>query len=103
MNFQKLKAQIRSGVIDTIVVACPDVVGRLVGKRFTGKFFLDHVAVQSRHGCNYLLTGNVEMDPMDGFKLANWEKGFGDFEIRPDLDTVRVLPWQQSAALVLCD
>jgi glutamine synthetase len=103
MNFQKLKTQIRSGEIDTIVVACPDVFGRLVGKRFTGKFFLDQVAAHSTHGCNYLLTVNMEMDPMDGFKLANWEKGFGDFEMRPDLATARVLPWQESAALILCD
>ncbi|MBI3853148.1 MAG: glutamine synthetase [Verrucomicrobia bacterium] len=103
MNLQTLKFKIKSGTIDTVIVACPDVFGRLVGKRFTGQFFRDHVVKSSTHGCNYLLTVNIEMDPMDGFKLANWDKGFGDFEMRPDMSTLRVLPWQLGTALVLCD
>jgi glutamine synthetase len=103
MNFQKLKSKIDRGEIDTVIAAFPDVAGRLVGKRFTGKFFVDEVAHHGTHGCNYLLTVNIEMDPQDGFKLANWESGFGDFEMRPDLATLRELPWQPGAALVLCD
>ena len=97
-----IQSKIRRGEIDTIVVAAPDVFGRLVGKRFTGRFFLEHVARHSTHGCNYLLTVNIEMEPMDGFKLANWEKGFGDFELRPDLATLRWIPWLPATALVLC-
>ena len=103
MNLQILKAKIRRGEIDTVITVFPDVFGRLVGKRFTGKFFIDHVAAHGTHGCNYLLTVNLEMDPLDGFKVANWDKGFGDFEFRPDPSTIRVLPWQPGAALVLCD
>jgi len=103
MNLQTLKSKIKRNEIDTVIVAFPDVFGRLVGKRFTGKFFLNHVLKSSTHGCNYLLTVNIEMDPMDGFKLANWDKGFGDFEMRPDLSTLRELPWQAGTALVLCD
>jgi glutamine synthetase len=103
MNLQTLKAKIRKGEIDTVITVFPDVFGRLVGKRFTGKFFIDHVARNGTHGCNYLLTVNLEMDPMDGFEVANWEKGFGDFEFRPDFSTIRALPWQPGAALVLCD
>ncbi|MHB8521720.1 MAG: glutamine synthetase family protein [Limisphaerales bacterium] len=103
MTLQTLKAKIRSGEIDTVIVAFPDVSGRLVGKRFTGGFFLDRVAEHGTHACNYLLTVNIEMDPLDGFKVANWDKGFGDFALRPDLSTLRVLPWQPGAALVLCD
>jgi glutamine synthetase len=103
MNLKQLATQIRSGSIDTVIVAFPDVFGRLIGKRFTGKFFLDQVAKHGTHCCNYLLTVNLEMDPMDGFKLANWEKGFGDFVMRPDLSTFRVLPWQPATALVICD
>src|SRR5262245_54973097 len=103
MNLQTLKAKISKGEIDTVITVFPDVFGRLVGKRFTGKFFLDHVAGHGTHGCNYLLTVNMEMDPMDGFAVANWEKGFGDFEMRPDLSTLRALPWQPGSALVLCD
>ena len=103
MNLPTLKTKIAKGEIDTVITVFPDVFGRLVGKRFTGKFFLDHVAGHGTHGCNYLLTVNMEMDPMDGFQLANWDKGFGDFEMRPDLNTLRVLPWQPGTAMVLCD
>ncbi|MBM3834686.1 MAG: glutamine synthetase [Verrucomicrobia bacterium] len=103
MNLQALKSKIKSGAIDTVIVAFPDVLGRLVGKRFAGQFFIENVASHGTHGCNYLLTVNMEMDPMDGFKIANWEKGFGDFEMRPDLSTIRILPWQTAAALVICD
>lgn len=103
MKFEELKTKIKAGGIDTVLVVAPDVFGRLVGKRCTGRFFLDSVAKHSTHGCNYLLTVNIDMDPMDGFKLANWESGFGDFEMRPDLSTIRLLPWQPGAALVLCD
>ena len=103
MNVQSLKLKIRRGEIDTVIVAVPDVFGRLVGKRVTGQFFLDCVAEHGTHGCNYLLTVDIEMEPMSGFKLANWEKGFGDFALRPDLSTLRVLPWLPATALVLCD
>ncbi len=103
MNLQSLKLKIRRGEIDTVIVAVPDVFGRLVGKRVTGQFFLDCVAQHGTHGCNYLLTVDIEMEPMSGFKLANWEKGFGDFALRPDLSTLRVLPWLPATALVLCD
>ena len=103
MNFQSLTTRIKRREIDTVIVAVPDVLGRLIGKRFTGDFFLKSVARHGTHACNYLLTVNIEMDPMDGFKLANWQEGFGDFELRPDLATIRVLPWQPASALVLCD
>src|SRR5436190_1159837 len=103
MNLQSLKAKIKSGEIDTVIVAFPDVFGRLVGKRFTGQFFLRNVLDHGTHGCSYLLTVDIEMEPMSGFKLANWEKGFGDFEMRPDLSTLRMIPWQPGAAMVLCN
>jgi glutamine synthetase len=103
MNLQTLKSQVRSGAIDTVIVALPDPFGRLVGKRFRADVFLSSVAKHGTHGCNYLLTVNLEMDPLEGFKVANWEAGFGDFAFRPDLDTVRALPWQAGTALVICD
>lgn len=103
MNVETLKRQIRAGAIDTVLVALPDPFGRLMGKRFRADVFLDSVLKHGTHGCNYLLTVNMEMDPLEGFKVANWEAGFGDFSLRPDLDTIRVLPWQAGAALVLCD
>jgi glutamine synthetase len=103
ISLSGLKAKISRGGIDTVIVAFPDVFGRLVGKRFTGDYFAKHVAQSGTHGCNYLLTVDIEMEPMDGFQIANWEKGFGDFELRPDLATLRIIPWQASTALVLCD
>jgi len=103
MKLNELRRLARSGAIDTVLVACPDPFGRLVGKRFRADYFLNSVAKQGTHGCNYLLTVNLEMDPLDGFKVANWDAGFGDFEMRPDLDTLRALPWQPGAALVFAD
>lgn len=99
--------------IDTVVVAFVDIQGRLMGKRVTGRFFLDHVVgavrsdgTQSGEGieaCNYLLTVDVEMNVLDGFRYATWEGGYGDFRARPDLSTLRVTPWIERTALVLCD
>jgi glutamine synthetase len=103
MKLEELTRRIDSGEIDTVIVVVPDVSGKLVGKRFTGRMFVDTVAAHGTHGCNYLLTVDIEMEPQTGFRLANWEKGFGDFEFRPDLETLRILPWQTATALVLCD
>lgn len=103
MDTSTLAKKIHSGEIDTVIVAFPDTIGRLVGKRFTGKFYLESVAAQGTHCCNYLLTVNMEMDPQEGFKIANWEKGYGDFVMKPDASTLRLLPWQPATALVICD
>ncbi|MBI1841794.1 MAG: glutamine synthetase [Verrucomicrobia bacterium] len=103
MDIKELSQLARSGAIDTVIVAAPDPFGRQVGKRFHVDFFLKAVAAKGTHACNYLLTVNLDMDPLDGFRLASWEKGFGDFEMRPDLSTLRALPWQPETAWVLCD
>src|SRR2546421_4814081 len=103
LDLAQLSAEIKSGTIDTVIVAIPDTNGRLVGKRVTAPFFLDHCLEAGTHGCNYLLTVNIEMDPLEGFKLASWEQGYGDFAMKPDLATLRVLPWQKATALVICD
>ncbi len=103
MTLKQLTQSVRSGEIDTVIVALVDPFGRLVGKRFRAEVFLDSVAKHGTHGCNYLLTVNLEMDPLDGFKVANWNAGFGDFTLQPDLATLRRLPWQPGAALVICD
>ena len=92
MDLNALTGKIKSGEVDTVLVVFPDVFGRLVGKRLTAHYFLDHVAEGGTHGCNYLLTLNIEMDPLEGFQLANWEKGFGDFAMKPDCSTIRPLP-----------
>lgn len=103
MTLKQLSAEIRSGAIDTVIAAIPDIYGRLVGKRFAAKYFLDSIAKHGTHACSYLLTVNIEMDPMDGFKVANWDKGFGDFNMQPDFSTIRSLPWLPGTALALCD
>jgi len=103
MNLKELTSQIRSGAIDTVVAAIPDVYGRLVGKRFAADYFLKQVAKHGSHACSYLLTVNIEMDPLDGFNVANWDKGFGDFKMQPDFSTLRTLPWLPGTAMVLCD
>ena len=103
MTLEDLNTQISAGAIDTVIAAFPDMYGRLMGKRFTATFFRDSVVKSGTHGCNYLLTLNMEMDPLDGFNLASWDKGFGDFHLVPDLATLRPLPWQAGTAMVLCD
>ncbi len=103
MTLTELKAKVKSGAIDTVLVGFPDPFGRLVGKRYRADFFLQECVESGTHGCSYLLTVNLDMDPLDGFQVANWDSGFGDFEIRPDLGTLRILPWQTGAALVICD
>ncbi len=100
---ETIKRKIRSKEIDTVIVAFPDVLGRLMGKRATGSFFLNSVLEHGTHVCNYLMVVNMEMDPLDGFALANWDKGFGDFALAPDPASARLVPWQEGAALVLCD
>jgi glutamine synthetase len=103
MTLQQLKTSIARKAIDTIVVVFPDVFGRFIGKRMTAHYFLDSVAGHGTHSCNYLLTVDIDMEPQPGFDLANWEKGYGDFLLAPDLSTLRILPWQTSTALVVCD
>ena len=103
LELAELRAQINSGDIDTVVVAFADLQGRLVGKRVMGQYFLDVVAEGSIEACNYLLAVDVEMNPLPGYKAFNWDLGYGDFSAVPDLSTLRLLPWLERTALVLCD
>ena len=103
LDLAALGRMIHDGQIDTVITAFPDTYGRLVGKRLTGQYFLDNCADSGTHGCNYLLTVNIEMDPLEGFKLASWDRGYGDFAMKPDLSTLRLLPWQKATAMVICD
>jgi glutamine synthetase len=89
--------------IDTVLVVFPDLQGRLIGKRVTGHFFQDHVLADGVDACNYLLAVDVDMTPLPGYEYANWDKGYGDFVCRPDLATLRLIPWLEKTALVLCD
>ena len=105
LDSQTLDDLIREGSIDTVLVVFTDLQGRLIGKRVTGHFYLDHVASGEGaiEACVYLLAVDVDMTPLPGFDFANWETGYGDFRCVPDPSTVRVVPWLEKTALVLCD
>ena len=83
MNFQALKSKVRSGEIDTVLVGVPDPFGRLMGKRFRADVFVDSIAAHGTHGCNYLLTVNMEMEPLEGFQVANWERDLATLSCSP--------------------
>jgi glutamine synthetase len=89
--------------LDTVVVAFTDMQGRLLGKRLHRDFFLEDVAEHGAEGCNYLLALEMEMDPVPGYAIASWERGYGDFVMKPDLATLRRIPWLEGNALVLAD
>lgn len=98
-----LRAEVQRGEIDTVVLAFPDMQGRLQGKRFAAPFFLDEVAEHGTEGCNYLLAVDTEMNTVDGYDMSSWDRGYGDFAMRPDPTTLRRIPWHQGTALLMAD
>ena len=102
LDLESLTQLVEIGEIDTVIVAMTDMQGRLMGKRVTGRFFLDSV-IEETHGCNYLLTVDMEMEPVPGYEAASWDLGYGDFVFKPDMATLRRIPWLDGTALVLCD
>jgi glutamine synthetase len=98
-----LAALIATDEIDTVVTAVCDMQGRLIGKRVTGQFFVEHCLDHGTHLCTYLLGTDMEMNTPDGYALMNWETGYGDYLNRPDWATLRVVPWLEKSALVLGD
>ena len=98
-----LASKVADGSIDTVVVGFTDHYGRLCGKRFDAGFFLESCVDDGTHACDYLLTVDMEMEPVDGYAYANWEKGYGDFHLVPDLATLREAAWTTGTAFVLCD
>ncbi|MGH3102592.1 MAG: glutamine synthetase family protein [Gaiellaceae bacterium] len=104
LTLEELTAAVADGSIDTVVVAFTDMQGRLMGKRMHAAYFVEeNVAGHGAEGCNYLLALEMEMDPVPGYAMASWERGYGDFSLRPDLATLRRIPWLEATALVLCD
>jgi glutamine synthetase len=103
VTLDELKAKMQRGEIDTVLLALTDMQGRLQGKRLTARHFLEEVAENGAEGCNYLLAVDVDMTPVEGYEMASWARGYGDFAMRPDLDTLRLVPWQEGTALCLSD
>jgi glutamine synthetase len=102
LTLDTLKTLVSKGEIDTVLVACIDMQGRLMGKRFHAAFFCDGGHTET-HCCNYLLAVDMEMNTVPGYKSSSWEKGYGDYTLRPDMSTLRLVPWLPGTALVLGD
>jgi glutamine synthetase len=102
LTFDQLKKAVSGGEIDTVVVAFVDMQGRLIGKRFQAEYFVDSAHGET-HGCDYLLANDIDMEPVPGYAAASWEKGYGDFVMKPDMATLTRLPWLEATALVICD
>jgi glutamine synthetase len=103
MNIDELRGRVDAGEIDTVLLALTDMQGRLQGKRLTARHFVEEVADHGAEGCNYLLAVDVEMNTVDGYEMSSWERGYGDFQMRPDVSTLRLVPWQPATALCICD
>lgn len=103
LSLDELAAQVEAGDIDTVILAFSDHYGRLLGKRFDAEFFLAEAARQGTHACDYLLTADMEMEPVSGYDFANWELGYGDFHLAPDMATLRQASWLRKTAIALCD
>ncbi|HXZ64275.1 MAG TPA: glutamine synthetase family protein [Streptosporangiaceae bacterium] len=103
LTLDELRQLVATGLIDTVVLALTDMQGRLQGKRLSAEFFLEEVAHEFSEGCNYLLAVDVDMNTVDGYQISSWERGYGDFVLRPDLATLRRVPWHPATALVLAD
>jgi glutamine synthetase len=103
LTLDELRDRVNRDEVDTVIVGFTDHYGRLMGKRYAADMFLDDTAAHGTHGCNYLLTTDMEMDPVPGYRFASWEQGYGDFHLVPDLNTLTIVSWLPRTALVLCD
>ena len=103
LSADELVARIEADLIDTVIVAFTDMQGRLRGKRFHGRYFVDVVAKHGTEGCNYLLSVDVDMNTVEGYAMSSWEKGYGDMEFALDFDTIRVLKHLPKTAIIQCD
>lgn len=103
LTLPELNGKIDTGEIETVITVFTDPYGRMLGKRITANFFLDQIAKSGMHACDYLMTTDMDMEPIPGYKYANWERGYGDFHCVADLDTLRHAAWLDRSALVICD
>lgn len=103
LTVEQLRNAAQAGKVDTVILALTDMQGRLQGKRLTTRHFLEAVLDHGAEACNYLLAVDVEMNTVDGYAMSSWERGYGDFEMRPDLGTLRHVPWHEGTALCLAD
>ena len=102
LTLESLKEKVAAGEIDTVIASMPDMQGRLMGKRFHAQFFVDS-AWEETHCCNYLMATDLEMDTVEGYASTSWSSGYGDYVMKPDLATLRLIPWLEGTAMVTCD
>jgi glutamine synthetase len=103
VTLDELKKAVSEGTVDTVLLAIADMEGRLQGKRLTAAHFLDDIAEHGAEGCNYLLAVDVDMETVEGYEMASWARGYGDFAMKPDMDTLRPIPWHDGTALLMAD
>jgi glutamine synthetase len=103
LTVEQLRAEIDAGRVDTVLLAVTDMQGRLQGKRLSARYFLEEVVGHAAEGCNYLLAVDVDMNTVSGYAMSSWDRGYGDFVMRPDLSTLRRVPWQEGTAMLLAD
>jgi len=103
LDLRTLRAEIDAGRVDTVIVAMTDMQGRLQGKRLHGRYFLDQVADHGTEGCSYLLAVDVDMNTVEGYRMASWHSGYGDFVMRPDFGSLRRIPWHPGTTMVQAD
>ena len=103
LSVDELRDDVAAGLIDTVVLAVVDMQGRMQGKRLSARYFLNEVLNHGTEGCNYLLAVDVDMNTVAGYDMSSWERGYGDFVMRPDLSTLRRVPWQEGTALLMAD
>jgi len=103
LGVQELRDLVGTGEVDTVLVAITDMQGRLQGKRCGARYFVEEVLSHGTEGCNYLLAVDVDMNTVDGYAMSSWASGYGDLVMAPDLDTLRLVPWLEGTAMVLCD
>jgi len=103
ISLETLKSLVDEQQVDTVITTFPDLYGRMMGKRFDARFFLESVASDGTHGCNYLATVDMEMEPVKGYDFANWSAGYGDFHLQPDFASLHVATWLDRTAIIFCD
>lgn len=103
LSVEDLAGRVSRDEIDTVLVVFSDLYGRLVGKRYDAHFFVDHAERAGTHACDYLFTVDMGMNPVPGYAFANWEAGYGDVHLLPDLATLRHCTWLEHTAMVQCD
>ncbi|MBN6056367.1 glutamine synthetase [Nonomuraea sp. RK-328] len=103
LGVEELREEVAAGRVDTVLLAIADMQGRLQGKRLSARYFLEEVLHHGSEGCNYLLAVDVDMNTVSGYAMSSWERGYGDFVMRPDLSTLRRVPWQEGTVMLMAD